>query len=320
MIPVMNLTFCVNVSEDPKIEHTKKEMCDMPIRSNLKRLVTLMLCACLLSALTSCFYYPDTDGELDFDSTFYDTYFVEDYNLRHWEVNGWEDDVRVTPDEEPPHCYWDKLRVGRIPGAEPSFFVFGIREEGPHIGGSYQELFIYQSKAAPIPRKDWTIAEIKIFPGVLDAQINTSTYEYKTCYRTRVENAEILYSWTEEGADPVLLEELDASIGAVPIPISAALLNPQEGERKEALYQTNENDRGTTVILCVTFRENPNMAWFATVYVSENGYYLGRVRHEENDSLGQVDAYYVMGESWNLLLEELLHGMDQFETDTAESE
>lgn len=292
----------------------------MLVSSTLKRSVTLMLCACLLSALTSCFYSPHTDGELDFDSTFYDTYFVEDYNLRHWEVNGWEDDVRVTPDEEPPHCYWDKLRVGRIPEADPSFFVFGIREEGPHIGGSYQELFIYQSKAAPIPRKDWTIAEIKIFPGVLKAQIDTSSSKYKTRYRTWVENAEILYSWTEEGADPVLLEELDASIGAVPIPISAALLNPQEGERKEALYQTNESDRGTTVILCVTFRENPNMAWFATVYVSENGYYLGRVRHEKNDSLGQVDAYYVMGESWNLLLEELLHGMDQFETDAAESE
>ena len=74
------------------------------------------------------------------------------------------------------------------------------------------------------------------------------------------------------------------------------------------------------MILCVTFRENPNMAWFATVYVSENGYYLGRVRHEKNDSLGQVDAYYVMGESWNLLLEELLHGMGQLETDAAESE
>ena len=280
-----------------------------------------MICVlCLSSTLTSCFYSPHTDGELDFDSTFYDTYFVEDYNLRPLEVNHWEDDVRVTPDEEPPHCYWDKLRVGRIPGADPSFFVFGIREEGPHIGGSYQELFIYQSKAAPIPRKDWTIAEIKIFPGVLDAQIDTSTYEYKTCYRTRVENAEILYSWTEEGADPVLLEELDASIGAIPIPISAALLYPQEGERKEVLYQTNESDRGTTVILCVTFRENPNMAWFATVYVSENGYYLGRVRHEKNDSLGQVDAYYVMGESWNLLLEELLRGMEQFETDAAESE
>ena len=293
---------------------------DMPIRSNLKRLVTLMLCACLLSALTSCFYDPDDDGELDFDSTFYDTYFVEDYNLRHLEVNGWEDEVWVHPDEEPPHCYWDKLRVGRIPEADPSFFVFGIRKEGPHIGGPYQELFIYQSKAAPIPRKDWTIAEIKIFPGVLNAQIDTSTSEYKTCYRTWVENAEILYSWTEEGADPVLLEELDASIGAIPIPISAALLYPQEGERKEALYQTNENDRGTTVILCVTFRENPNMAWFATVYVSENGYYLGRVRHGTLDPSGHVDAYYVMGESWNLLLEELLHCMEQFETDTAESE
>ena len=287
----------------------------MPIRSNLKRLVTLMLCAlCVLSALTSCFYYPDDDGELDFDATFYDTYFVEDYNLRHWEVNGWEDDVRVTPDEEPPHCYWDKLRVGRIPGADPSFFVFGIREEGPHIGGSYQELFIYQSKAAPIPRKDWTIAEIKIFPGTLGSQISTSTSAYKTRYRTWVENAEILYSWTEEGSDPALLEELQTSIGAVPNP-------KEEGERKEVLYQTNENDRGTTVILCVTFRENPNMAWFATVYVSENGYYLGRVRHEKNDSsLGQVDAYYVMGESWNLLLEEMIHGMEQFETDTAESE
>ena len=293
----------------------------MLVRSTLKKIVTLMLCAlCVLSVLTSCLYLPDDEGELEFDSTFYDTYFVEDYNLRHWEVNDWEDEVVVISDYEPPYCYWDRLLVGTIPKTDPNFFVFGIRKEGPHIGGPYQELFIYQSKAAPIPRKDWTIAEIKIFPGVLVAQINTSSSKYKTRYRTWVENAEILYSWTEEGADPVLLEELDASIGAVPIPISAALLYPQEGERKEALYQTNENDRGTTVILCVTFRENPNMAWFATVYVSENGYYLGRVRHEKNESLGQVDAYYVMGESWNLLLEDMLHGMGQLETDAAESE
>lgn len=62
------------------------------------------------------------------------------------------------------------------------------------------------------------------------------------------------------------------------------------------------------------------MVWFATIYVSENGYYLGRVRHEKHDSLGQVDGYYVMGESWNLLLEELLRGMEQLETDAAESE
>ena len=280
-----------------------------------KRIMALTLCTlCVLSALTSCLYLPAADdGELDFDSTFYDTYFVEDYNLRHLEVNGWEDEVWVHPDEEPTHCYWDELCVGRIPEADPKFFVFGIREEGPHIGGPYQELFIYQSKAAPIPRKDWTIAEIKIFPGVLNAQIDTSSSKYKTRYRTWVENAEILYSWQKEGSDPALLEELQISIGAVPNP-------KEEGECKEALYQTNESDRGTTVILCVTFRENPNMAWFATVYVAKNGYYLGRVRHKRLDSRGEIDAYYAMGESWNLLLDEMLHGMEQFETDTAESE
>ena len=211
----------------------------MPIRSNLKRLVNLMLCACLLSALTSCLYYPDDDGELDFDSTFYDTYFVEDYNLRHWEVNGWEDEVWVHPDEEPPHCYWNKLRVGRIPEADPSFFVFGIREEGPHIGGSYQELFIYQSKAAPIPRKDWTIAEIKIFPGVLDAQIDTSTYEYKTCYRTRVESAEILYSWTEEG-----LPEGYALTGSRTNGTVTTLTNKHTPETTEATVRKVWDDRG----------------------------------------------------------------------------
>ena len=286
----------------------------MFVRSTLKKIVTLMLCAlCVLSALTSCLYLPDDDGELDFDSTFYNTYFVEDYNLRHWEVNAWEDEVVVTSDYEPSYCYWDRLRVGTIPETDPNFFVFGIRKEGPHIGGPYQELFIYQSKSAPIPRKDWTIAEIKIFPGTLKGNIDTSTYEYKTRYRTWVENAEILYSWQEEGADSVLLEELQTSIGAVPNP-------KKEGECKEALYQTNERDRGTTVVLCVTFRENPNIAWFATVYVGQDGYYLARVRHETLHSLGRVDAYYSMGDQWNLLLDDMLHGMEQFETDTAESE
>ena len=280
-----------------------------------KRMVALALCTlCVLSALTSCLYLPDDDdGEPDFGSTFYNTYFVEDYNLRHWEVNAWEDEVVVTSDYEPPYCYWDRLRVGTIPETDPNFFVFGIRKEGPHIGGPYQELFIYQSKSAPIPRKDWTIAEVKIFPGTLDSQISTSTSAYKTRYRTWVENAEILYSWQEEGADSVLLEELQTSIGAVPNP-------KKEGECKEALYQTNESDRGTAVILCVTFRENPNMAWFATVYVAKNGYYLGRVCHKRLDSRGEIDAYYAMGGSWNLLLDEMLHGMEQFETDTAESE
>ena len=286
----------------------------MLVRSTLKKIVTLMLCAlCVLSALTSCLYLPDDEGELDFDSTFYDTYFVEDYNLRHWEVNDWEDEVVVISDYEPPYCYWDRLLVGTIPKTDPNFFVFGIRKEGPHIGGSYQELFIYQSKAAPIPRKDWTIAEIKIFPGTLNSQISTSTSAYKTRYRTWVENAEILYSWQKEGSDPALLEELQTSIGAVPNP-------KEEGECKEALYQTNESDRGTKVVLCVTFRENPHIAWFATVYVGQDGYYLARVRHETLHSLGWVDAYYSMGDQWNLLLDDMLHGMEQFETDTAESE
>lgn len=282
-------------------------------RSTLKRIMAFALCGlCVLSALTSCLYLPD-DGELDFDATFYDTYFVEDYNLRHWEVNAWEDEVRVIPDDEPSHCYWESLRVAPIPDIDTDLFVAGIRSGRFLIGGTHQELFIYQSESAPIPRKDWTIAEIKIFPGTLDSDVYTSSSTYKTYYRDWVGNAEILYSWQKEGSDPALLEELQTSIGAVPNP-------KEEGECKEALYQTNESDRGTTVVLCVTFRENPHIAWFATVYVAQDGYYLARVRHETFDYSGQVDAYYSMGDQWDLLLDDMLHGMEQFETDTAESE
>lgn len=287
----------------------------MFVRSTLKRIAALMLCSlCFSLALTSCLYLPDDDGELDFDATFYDTYFVEDYNLRHWEVNAWEDEVRVTPDDEPPHCYWASLRVATIPHTDHELFVAGIRQEGPRIGGSYQELFIYQSKSAPIPRKDWTIAEVKIFPGTLEGDINTSTYEYKTCYRTWLENAEILYSWKEEGEDPALLEELQKTLRSVPIV-------KKEGKCVEAVYQADENDKGQQVTICVTFKENPSIAWFATVYVAQKGYYLGHILHHELRSYcGEVDTYYIMGESWNLLLEEMLHGLEQFETDTAESE
>lgn len=283
----------------------------MLVRSTLKRFVTLMLCVCLLSALTSCLYDPDDDGALDFDATFYDTYFVEDYNLRHWEVNAWEDEVVVISDYEPPYCYWDKLRVGRIPETDPKFFVFGIRKEGPHIGGPYQELFIYQSKSAPIPRKDWTIADIKIFPGALKRLISSSSY--RTYYRTWMENAETLYSWREEGEDPTLLEELRKTLQSVPIV-------KKEGRCVEVVHRTDGNEKGQRVTLCVTFEENPHIAWFATVYVAQKGYYLGHFLNDSHTSLEEVDTYYIMGESWNLLLDDMLHGMEQFETDTAESE
>ena len=157
-----------------------------------KRIVALMLSVlCVLSALTSCLYLPDDEGELEFDSTFYDTYFVEDYNLRHLDMNDWEDEVRVSTGGKPSRYYWSVLRVARIPETDPDLFLLGTREKGPYIGGSQREFFIYQSLSAPIPRKDWTIADIKIFPGDLKRLISSSSY--RTYYRTWMENAETLY-------------------------------------------------------------------------------------------------------------------------------
>ena len=47
---------------------------------------------------------------------------------------------------------------------------------------------------------------------------------------------------------------------------------------------------------------------------------MGHFLNDSHTSLEEVDTYYIMGESWNLLLDDMLHGMEQFETDTAESE
>lgn len=282
----------------------------MLFRPTIKRLMTLMLCVlCLSSALTSCFYYPDTNGE--YDETFYDTYFVEDYNLRHLDVNDWEGTIRVNSESE-HNFYWDTLRVATIPYLSQYQFVVGNRMKHYVTGGKATEaLFIYQSKDAPIPRKDWTIAEIKIIPGSLNCMVNTQTPDYKTRYRNKVENAEILYSWQGEGADPSLSEALQASLRAEPIKKS-------DKTYKEAEYETDENQsRGC--ILVITFEENHNLAWFAPVYVAQDGYYLGRVCHDVGDHYSQeVESFYALSESWNQLLEEMIHGLEQFETDTAE--
>ena len=286
----------------------------MFVRSTLKKIVTLMLCAlCVLSALTSCLYLPDDDGELDFDSTFYDTYFVEDYNLRHWEVNAWEGTIKLSSESD-HNFYWDTLRVATIPQTSAELFVVGNRMVHYVTGGRATEaLFIYQSKNAPIPRKEWTIAEIKIIPGYLGCRVNTQTPDYKTHYRDRVENAEVLYSWQEEGSDSALSEELQTSLGA-------ELVKKSEVVCKEAKYQTDDN-KSQDYILVITFEENHNLAWFATVYVAQDGYYLGRVCHDVGDHYAQeVESFYALGESWNLILDDMLHGMEQFETDTAESE
>ena len=286
----------------------------MFVRSTLKRIGMLMLCAlCVLSALTSCLYLPDDEGELEFDSTFYDTYFVEDYNLRHWEVNDWEGTIKLSSESD-HNFYWDTLRVATIPQTSAELFVVGNRMVHYVTGGRATEaLFIYQSKDAPIPRKEWTIAEIKIIPGYLGCRVNTQTPDYKTHYRDRVENAEVLYSWQEEGSDSALSEELQTSLGA-------ELVKKTEVVCKEAKYQTDDN-KSQDYILVITFEENHNLAWFATVYVAQDGYYLGRVCHDVGDHYAQeVESFYALGESWNLLLDDMLHGMEQFETDTAESE
>ncbi len=282
----------------------------MFIRSIARKLVTLMLCAlCLSSVLTSCFYYPDVNEE--YDETFYDTYFVEDYNLRHLDVNDWGGSIRVRSESE-HNFYWDTLRVATIPQLSADLFVVGNRMVHYVTGGRATEaLFIYQSKDAPIPREEWTIAEIRIIPGSLSCRVNTQTPDYKTNYRDRVDHAEILYSWQEEGADPALSEELQKSLRAEPIIKSDEIC-------KEAEYQTDEN-KSQGYILVITFEENHNLAWFAPVYIAQDGYYLGRVCHDRGDHNSQeIETYYVMGDLWNLLLEEMIHGTEQFETDTTE--
>ena len=279
-------------------------------RSTLKRIMAFALCGlCLSLTLTSCFYYSDTNRE--YDETFYDAYFVEDYNLRHLDLNDWEGTIKPGSESD-HHFYWDTLRVATIPYLSQYLFVVGNRMKHYVTGGRATEaLFIYQSKGAPIPRKDWTIAEIKIIPGSLGCRVNTQTPDYKTHYRDKVDHAAVLYSWREEGSDHALSDVLQASLGADPV-------KKNEVVCKEAKYQTDDN-KSQGYLLVITFEENYNLAWFAPVYVAQEGYYLGRVCHDA-DYAQEVESFYAMGESWNLLLEEMLHGMEQLETDTAESE
>ena len=271
-------------------------------RSIVRKLTTFIFCVlCLSSTLTSCFYYPDTNKK--YDETFYDMYFVEDYNLRHWALNDWEGTIKLSSESD-HNFYWDTLRVATIPQTSAELFVVGNRMVHYVTGGRATEaLFIYQSKDAPIPRKDWTIAEIKIIPGSLGCRVNTQTPDYKTHYRDRVENAEVLYSWQEEGSDSALSEELQTSLGA-------ELVKKSEVVCKEAKYQTDDN-KSQGYILVITFEENHNLAWFAPVYVAQDGYYLGRVCHDVGDHYAQeVESFYALGESWNLLLEEMIRGME----------
>ena len=150
----------------------------MPIRSNLKRLVTLMLCACLLSALTSCFYYPETNKE--HDETFYDMYFVEDYNLFYLDANDYDGMIKTKPDQE---FDWDRLYVATIPETSEAQFVIGIRETYYITGGNSNHFCIYQSKDAPIPRKDWTFSEIKIIKNDWVGGPYRSNPNHKSYYR-----------------------------------------------------------------------------------------------------------------------------------------
>ena len=274
-----------------------------------KRLFVLLLCAlCLFPTLTSCFYYPDTNEE--YDETFYDTYFVEDYNLCHLNLNDREGTIQLHSDSERSY-YWDTLFVATIPETSGELFVAGIRRQEALLGSSLDELFIYQSKDAPIPRKDWTISEVKIFPGSLSSTVNLQTHAYKTHYRDKMDNAEILYSWQEAGADPALSEELHKAL-------SFSYKKTSEGGCKEALYQ-QESGSNTHYILAITFQENPNLAWFAYVYFAQDGYYLGQFCYDTDDeSSRKVERFYALGESWNLILEEMIHGMEQLETDESE--
>lgn len=276
----------------------------MPIRSNLKRLVTLMLCAlCVLSALTSCFYLPDTEEK--YDVTFYDTYAVKDYNLFYLDANAHDGMIKTKSDQE---YDWDRLYVATIPETSEAQFVIGIRETYYITGGNSNHFCIYQSKDAPIPRKDWTFSEIKIIKNDWVGGPSRSNPSYKSYYRDMIEGSSYDYSWLESGADPVLAEELHTSFGS-------ALIKSSEKKCKTIIAEKPDKGSYQYYILCVTFEENPHMAWMATIYVADDGYYLGRF-NEERDT----EHFYAMGDQWNLLLEELLHGMEQFETDTAESE
>lgn len=270
-------------------------------RTTVKTVLTvLLLCAvCLSSVLTSCLYLPDTDPT--YDASFYDTYSVEDYNLRHLNANGWDESVIRASSDGERKPYWDKLRVASIPDTDESLFVIGRRSTTllPLGGAPLEELFIYQSKDAPMPRLDWTVSEIKIFPGYLDTDVNCQTSAYKTRYSDMLSHADILYSWQEDGADPVWAEELKSSFLTVTV------------KKRERTFKQPANG---SYILAITFEENPNIAWFATIYVAHDGYYLERICH--NVSYDQeADRFFPMGDTWNLLLEEMLHGMEQFKAE-----
>ena len=266
----------------------------MLFNSAIKKLSICITCVtCLSLVLTSCFYVPDTDAK--YDVTFYDTYVVKDYNLFYLDANAYDGMIKTKSDQE---FDWDRLYVATIPETSEAQFVIGIRETYYVTGGNSNHFCIYQSKDAPIPRKDWTFSEIKIIKYDLCGGPYRSNPNYKSYYRDMIEGSSCDYSWLESGADPVLAEELHTSFGS-------ALIKNSEKKCRTIIAEKPEKGPYQYYILCVTFEENPHMAWMATIYVANDGYYLGRFNEE-----GDTEHFYAMGESWNLLLEEMIHGME----------
>ena len=272
---------------------------------------------CLTLLLTSCisFLLPEPSK---YDETFYDDYFVEDCNLIYLNVNDWEEtifgeDYVNSKGEERSH-YWDRLDIASIPETDEKLFVVGKRRIFPFLPGSglHEELFVYQSKDAPIPRKEWTISEIIIVPGRFGVDHTLQTHE--TCFRDYVESPNACYSWLEKGADAVLAEELQLSLNSELI----------QGSEKKCVKTKilKEDDRFWDYgLLIITFKENPNIAWLATIYDAPDGYYLGRIEsgRAQPTCLEKINTFYKFSDSWNLILEEIFHGMEKYEEETESS-
>lgn len=211
----------------------------MLLNSTMKKLSIYITCVtCLSLVLSSCFYVPDADAK--YDASFYDTYAVKDYNLFYLDANAHDGMIKTKSDQE---YDWDRLYVATIPETSEAQFVIGIRETYYITGGNSNHFCIYQSKDAPIPRKDWTFSEIKIIKNDWVGGPSRSNPNYKSYYRDMIEGSSYDYSWLESGADPVLAEELHTSFG------SALIKNSEKNA--EQLSLKNRRRALTNTIFCV---------------------------------------------------------------------
>ena len=282
------------------------------VKSASKKTIALSLSLIfILCFCSSCFGIHNSDQTIFSDTyldTFWDHFYVADYNLFYTSCGEWVEDVTGTP---------GYMYITPIPDTDVEEYVIGGHCEYTLIGGVPTIIpFIFQRKTAPIPRKDWTISDISILKGhLLPPYLDNSNYghgSYLKLFESVVEiESAAYYSWRDMGQDPVLLQELKSAWDAQPVMLGDAEF--PFSEMVDVPGQTYHNFY--YCVFCVRFEENPNLIWMASIAFDESEeetrYYLWRLDiYEETVEYlpSQHSYYYPLGERWNSIIDSIVNG------------